>query len=375
MGSSSFYYESRSPKSPRKFTYDYDGDTVSGAQHQQHQQQLHGSPVVPPRSPKITYSNGDCGGGDFYEMASCGGSSSGGSYETAHRSPQLMVSKKFVFDAVSPRSESLNSPTQQQQQQQHFQQHHHQQQQHPHHHHQSNQQLNASISGPPTMGLFDSLKTLDTTSTSGQFGAARGNAQVQQSGGVAAGTSAVNFSFNQSYGVGGGFNESSINEAYLTQSDFNVSRLTSPHQHLQQAGGAAAAAISGSDFLRTPSTTTHAIGYDAGLLSPRQATAPFWVTVFGFPPAAVNAILSHFAQCGTIVDKMLPPNGGGNWMHLKYASRVECDKAVNFNERIIGNCMMIGVVYCRDADIVDKENNGGGVGATDLQQQRTGSNR
>lgn len=134
-GAGGYYYETRSPKSPRKFTYDYDEPQQHQQQHQMMSQQLHGSPVVPPRSPKIVYSNGDAGGsgcgGDFYEMASCGGSSSGGSYETARRSP--LMPKKFVFDAVSPRSEDLNSPTQQQQhhpyRQQHPNQQHHQLQQ------------------------------------------------------------------------------------------------------------------------------------------------------------------------------------------------------------------------------------------------------
>lgn len=79
-----YYNDYKSPKSPRKFTYgdqrspklDYDDGNVH---------------YEAPRSPKIIYSNGDT------------------SYDS-HISSKLTKSpnssKKFVFDAVSPRNES-----------------------------------------------------------------------------------------------------------------------------------------------------------------------------------------------------------------------------------------------------------------------------
>ena len=86
-----------------------------------------------------------------------------------------------------------------------------------------------------------------------------------------------------------------------------------------------------------------------------QRHSSFWITIFGFPQSALSTILAHFSQCGTIVDKVFPPQNG-NWIHIKFASRLECDKAINYNERIVGGSLMIGVVYCKDASIVDKEN-------------------
>lgn len=212
-----------------------------------------------------------------------------------------------------------------------LQQHHHQSG--PHHHlNQSinqQQQLNASLSGPPTVGLFDSLKATNgdgvalnatATTTGGQYDTP-----------------------NQSAAA---FNDTSCTDgaAYLTQHSehqFNISSMAS----MRPPGVA------------SPTLEFHRSG--GGAQSP-PTVAPFWVTVFGFPPAALAAILAHFAQCGTIVDKQLPAVAGANWMHLRYASRVECDKAVNFNERVVGNSLMVGVHLCRDAEIVQRECGGGG---------------
>lgn len=92
--------------------------------------------------------------------------------------------------------------------------------------------------------------------------------------------------------------------------------------------------------------------------SPPQPTSRptnYWVTVYGFSPAATSMILSHFSQCGTIVEKVFPPQSG-NWVHLRYSSSLECEKALNYHERILANSIMIGVTYCKDPSIIDKEN-------------------
>lgn len=153
------YLESRSPKSPRNFTYDaprstkFDYDTPllehyhhpqqQQQQEQQPQQHIHQPPTPTlyhhqsvqiqqqysapkpysspaPRSPKITYSNNDAP--DFYEMHAYqygGGNTSymgggiggynGGegmpsaTYDVVGRSPK--AANKFLFDSVSPRDE------------------------------------------------------------------------------------------------------------------------------------------------------------------------------------------------------------------------------------------------------------------------------
>lgn len=81
----------------------------------------------------------------------------------------------------------------------------------------------------------------------------------------------------------------------------------------------------------------------------------FWVTVFGFPQSATPMILAHFSQCGTIVDKVFPLQNAGNWIHIKFTSRLECDKALNYNEKILNNCLMVGVTRCKDASILERE--------------------
>lgn len=67
-----------------------------------------------------------------------------------------------------------------------------------------------------------------------------------------------------------------------------------------------------------------------------------WVTVFGFPPSSLSIILSHFANCGTIVDKKCPTQG--NWVHLKFMSFSEVNKALSFNGKLITNGIMVGVL-------------------------------
>lgn len=80
-----------------------------------------------------------------------------------------------------------------------------------------------------------------------------------------------------------------------------------------------------------------------------------WITVYGFSSAATSMVLTHFSQCGTILEKVFPPQSG-NWVHLRFASSLECEKALNYHERILANSLMIGVTYCKDPNIVDKEN-------------------
>lgn len=79
----------------------------------------------------------------------------------------------------------------------------------------------------------------------------------------------------------------------------------------------------------------------------------FWVTVFGFPAASTSIVLSHFSGCGTILDKVC---SAGNWIHLRFSSRGECEKALLYNGKIIGNNLMIGVIKCNDESVLQKEN-------------------
>lgn len=182
---------------------------------------------------------------------------------------------------------------------------------------------NKSISGPPTQGLFDSLRaeknTIHTPNRTIGFNQSFQQQQQQQ---------LQNQTLNQSYQYNQSFNDS-----YLNQSGFNASRLTSPV----------------SDNRQTSSSVFNA----SACVSPQYND--FWITVYGFPVTATSMIVAHFSQCGTIVDKIYPQQNG-NWIHLKFSSRLECDKALNYNEKILSNSLMIGVTRCKDQSIVDKEN-------------------
>jgi len=75
----------------------------------------------------------------------------------------------------------------------------------------------------------------------------------------------------------------------------------------------------------------------------------FWVTIFGFPPAAVSYILQQFSQFGNIMKHIIAPNG--NWMHLQYQSKIQAQKALSKNGRVFGSNIMVGVAECTDQSV------------------------
>lgn len=185
---------------------------------------------------------------------------------------------------------------------------------------------NSSITGPPTQGLFDSWRKekqlLQTP--------------IRQTGEQSAAASGPNQPFN---------------ESFQNQSGFNVSRVMSPIPIA-------------TDYNRNTSISPNATSPFGGQQQQQQtqvqqaAKSANWITVFGFPANAASKILSHFIGIGTIVDKQAPSPQNGNWVHLRYSSRLECDRALNYNGRIISQGLMIGVQYCNDPAIVGKENEG-----------------
>eukprot|EP00094_Tigriopus_californicus_P006582 TCALIF_06338-PA protein Name:"Similar to NUP35 Nucleoporin NUP53 (Homo sapiens)" AED:0.34 eAED:0.39 QI:0/0/0/0.6/1/1/5/0/377 len=79
-----------------------------------------------------------------------------------------------------------------------------------------------------------------------------------------------------------------------------------------------------------------------------------WVTVFGFPPSASGYVLSQFSQCGTVLQHQMPPNG--NWMHIKFQTKLQAQKALTKNNKILGGSIMIGVSPCTDANVEEAAN-------------------
>ncbi|XP_015514484.1 nucleoporin Nup35 [Neodiprion pinetum] len=77
-----------------------------------------------------------------------------------------------------------------------------------------------------------------------------------------------------------------------------------------------------------------------------------WVTVFGFPPNAINAVLSHISSRVRVVEKRGAPHAQGNWIHLKCASEQDAHRALACNGNIVSGSTMIGVVPCTDEGVV-----------------------
>lgn len=184
---------------------------------------------------------------------------------------------------------------------------------------------NSSVTGPPTQGLFDSFRnekqlfqTPSKNMTTGQGAASATPGFLHQSAG----------------------NDSS----YLNQSGFNVSRVMSPIPMARDQ-----------DFIRNSPAVAAMSQSHMNLSQSVPPGSDYWITVFGFPISASSMILSHFSQCGAIIEKVFATQNG-NWVHLRFTSRLECDKALNYNGKIIGQNLMIGVQYCNDPVIVGKEN-------------------
>lgn len=84
-----------------------------------------------------------------------------------------------------------------------------------------------------------------------------------------------------------------------------------------------------------------------------------WVTTFGFPPSALNAVLAHISSRVRVVDKHHAPHPQSNWIHLKCSSEQEAQRALSCNSNIVSGSIMIGVIPCTDEGVVlgaDKEN-------------------
>jgi len=181
---------------------------------------------------------------------------------------------------------------------------------HTHSHHQA---------GPPTQGLFDSLR--DQTTTPQQ----RHLSLLQMQ------------SPYQSY--------QSIQSSYHTNDSF--------------APGAPNAINASMRALCSPLGATASPGVSGtGTAASNSRLADFWVTIFGFSPGASSMVLQHFTLCGTIVDVVHAPQNG-NWMHVRFSSRIESDKALNYNHKIIAGNVMVGVARCTDRSVLDEENNSG----------------
>jgi len=79
-----------------------------------------------------------------------------------------------------------------------------------------------------------------------------------------------------------------------------------------------------------------------------------WVTVWGFPPSSVSFILSELSMCGTVLQHVMPPNS--NWMHVRFQTRMQANKAVAKNGCVLGGSIMVGICSCKDETVLDNLN-------------------
>lgn len=176
--------------------------------------------------------------------------------------------------------------------------------------------------GPPTQGLFDSLRNEQISGTPQRTHL--GMLQTSHLNGS-------NYSLNQSCHPP----TTQLNDSYLPNAPNAIN-----------ASMRALCSPLGANMSSPMTMQQH---------TPQARASDFWVTIFGFSPGASSMILQHFTMCGTIVDVVHAPQNG-NWMHVRFASRIESDKALNYNLKVIASNVMVGVTRCTDEHIIDKEN-------------------
>ena len=91
-----------------------------------------------------------------------------------------------------------------------------------------------------------------------------------------------------------------------------------------------------------------------------------WVTVFGFPPGELTAVLSAFQRDGDVMthDSFSEGSEGSesvNWVHVRFASRGGAQRALRRNGTMVARCM-VGVRRLGPDDRAHVERAYGGEG-------------
>jgi hypothetical protein len=85
--------------------------------------------------------------------------------------------------------------------------------------------------------------------------------------------------------------------------------------------------------------------------APRIEVHDRWITVFGFNPTAIPAILQQFQSYGEVIKVRHGPTNA-NWIHLQYRTKLQALKALEKNGRTLNGTLMIGVVPCTDKLVI-----------------------
>lgn len=75
-----------------------------------------------------------------------------------------------------------------------------------------------------------------------------------------------------------------------------------------------------------------------------------WITVFGFPTSATSYVLQEFSNYGQIIRHF--PSNQGNWLHIQYQTKLQAQKALSKNGKVLANSLMVGVMACIDKKIM-----------------------
>uniref|UniRef100_A0A8C8VEU6 Nucleoporin NUP35 n=1 Tax=Pelusios castaneus TaxID=367368 RepID=A0A8C8VEU6_9SAUR len=87
-----------------------------------------------------------------------------------------------------------------------------------------------------------------------------------------------------------------------------------------------------------------------------SGTSDFLFVGFRFPQASASYILLQFAQYGNILKHVM--SNTGNWMHIRYQSKLQARKALSKDGRIFGESIMIGVKPCIDKSVMESFDRG-----------------
>jgi hypothetical protein len=78
----------------------------------------------------------------------------------------------------------------------------------------------------------------------------------------------------------------------------------------------------------------------------------YWITVYGFPTSAKSYVLHHFQTLGEVISYS---GGIGNWLHMRFHTRLQAEKALSQDGKKLPGNIMIGVKKCFPSEVENPE--------------------
>lgn len=85
-------------------------------------------------------------------------------------------------------------------------------------------------------------------------------------------------------------------------------------------------------------------------IKPDEKLDDTWITVFGFPQSATSYVLQEFSVYGQILRHC---STQGNWLHIQYQTKLQAQKALSKNGKVLANNIMVGVMKCIDKNVMN----------------------